>query len=66
MNKDQIKGNWEQIRGDIKKRWGKLTDNDITEAKGNLEKLQGKLREYYGYSKEEARQQVDDFQVKSH
>ncbi|MCB0405554.1 MAG: CsbD family protein [Bdellovibrionales bacterium] len=66
MNKDQIKGNWEQIRGDIKKRWGKLTDNDIMEVKGNLEKLQGKLREYYGYTKEQVRQQIEDFQIKSH
>lgn len=61
MNKDIIKGNWEQLKGKIKMQWGKLTDNDVTTINGSHEILQGKLRELYGYQKEEAEKQIDEF-----
>lgn len=59
MNKDQIQGIWKQIRGDVRAKWGKLTDNDLEEIGGNLEKLEGALQERYGKTREEAKKDID-------
>jgi len=61
MNREQIEGKWEQLKGLAKEKWGKLTDNDLMEIRGKSEKLKGKLRERYGYSKEEVENEVNDF-----
>lgn len=61
MNEHIIKGNWEQVKGDIQKKWGKLTDDDLDVIKGDSKKLAGKLQERYGWSKEEAEKEVDDY-----
>jgi uncharacterized protein YjbJ (UPF0337 family) len=60
MNWDQIRGNWQQAKGDLKVRWGKLTDDDLDRIEGERDKLVGRLQELYGISKEEAEKQVDD------
>lgn len=65
MNKDQIEGNWKQLKGQVQARWGKLTDDDLTVASGNIETLQGKIQERYGIAKEEAQKQLDEF-MKQH
>ena len=52
---NQIAGKWQQMKGELKKQWGKLTDDDWTEIEGDIEKFAGKLRERYGYSAEDAR-----------
>ncbi len=64
MNDDIIKGKWKEITGDVKRRWGKLTDDDLLEIKGNAEHLRGSLQKRYGYSKDKAQSELDDF-VKS-
>jgi uncharacterized protein YjbJ (UPF0337 family) len=56
MNKDTVKGEWKQLSGSIKSKWGKLTDDDLTRAKGDGEYLVGKLQEYYGLSKDKAKE----------
>lgn len=61
MNWDTIKGNWKQLTGEAKAKWGELTDDEIQQADGNREKLVGKVQERYGVAKEEAERQVDDF-----
>jgi uncharacterized protein YjbJ (UPF0337 family) len=48
MNQDQIKGKLEQLKGEMKRQWGKLTDDDITEARGDMQKLMGRIRERSG------------------
>jgi len=48
MNKNQIKGEWNQLKGEIKKRWGKLTDDDLIEAEGDMQKLAGKIQRKTG------------------
>lgn len=53
MNKDQFKGKWEQFKGDLKKQWGKFSDNDLKEIEGDFEKFNGKLQEVYGNQKQE-------------
>jgi uncharacterized protein YjbJ (UPF0337 family) len=59
MNWDQIKGNWQQAKGDIKTRWGALTDDDLTYIDGQRDRLVGRLQELYGISKEEAQREID-------
>ncbi len=61
MNIDQIQGNWTQLKGEIKRKWGLLTDDEITAAEGRREILIGRLQERYGLVKEEAHRQFDEF-----
>jgi uncharacterized protein YjbJ (UPF0337 family) len=61
MNKDTVKGNMKELRGTIKAKWGKLTDNDLTEVEGNMEVLSGKVQKAYGKSKEDAEREVKEF-----
>jgi uncharacterized protein YjbJ (UPF0337 family) len=61
MNEDQIKGNWKQITGQLKEKWGKLTDDELTQAEGRADYLAGKVQERYGQSKDAALKEVNDF-----
>jgi len=61
MNWDQISGNWKQFKGNVKAKWGKLTDDDLSIIQGRRDQLAGKLQERYGYAKEEAERELDDF-----
>jgi uncharacterized protein YjbJ (UPF0337 family) len=60
MNWEQIRGNWDQAKGELKSRWGKLTDDDLSQIAGERDKLVGRLEELYGISKEEAERRVDE------
>lgn len=59
MNWDNIAGKWKQLGGEAKKKWGKLTDDEVMEAKGNRDILSGKIQEKYGITKDEANKQID-------
>jgi len=61
MNDDKIKGQWKQLHGKLKARWGKLTDDDLQVADGNTEYIVGKLQERYGMAKDAAKKQVQAF-----
>lgn len=61
MNDDVMGGMWKQIKGNIKSAFGRLTDDDLTEAEGNQDKMVGKLQERYGYSRADAEQAWNDF-----
>ena len=61
MNKDSAQGSWTEMKGKIKARWAKLTDNDIDEFKGNMEQIAGKLQKTYGYAKDKAQQEYKEF-----
>ena len=63
MNKDTAQGNWTELKGKIKAQWGKLTDNDLKEVEGNMEKLVGKLQKNYGYAKEQADTEYKNFKA---
>jgi uncharacterized protein YjbJ (UPF0337 family) len=60
MHWDRVEGNWKQIKGRVKTKWGKLTDDDLTAINGKREQLEGKLQERYGIAKDQARKEVDD------
>jgi uncharacterized protein YjbJ (UPF0337 family) len=61
MNEDILKGKWRQIKGEVKSRWGKLTDDDVDRVEGDAEKLIGRVQERYGYQRDEAQREVDEF-----
>lgn len=61
MNADQMKGQWNQLKGNIQKQWGKLTSDEIDQIEGDREILIGKIQEHYGVSREAAEKQVDAF-----
>src|SRR5262249_36821493 len=61
MNWDQVKGNWKQFTGKVKEKWGKLTDDDLTQIAGKRDQFVGKLQERYGYHKDRAEKEVDEF-----
>lgn len=62
MNKDIISGKWTQLRGEVQKRWGKLTDDQLDVINGDRLKLVGKIEETYGVAREEAEKQLADFE----
>jgi uncharacterized protein YjbJ (UPF0337 family) len=66
MNKDIIKGKWNQIKGEVKVQWGKLTDDELDEIDGQYDKIVGKLQEKYGYQKERAEEEAERFFRKYH
>ncbi|HET8555145.1 MAG TPA: CsbD family protein [Rhodanobacteraceae bacterium] len=63
MNEDRIKGNWKQLSGRLKERWGDLTDDDLKRADGSREYLVGKVQERYGIAQDEATRQVEEFEA---
>lgn len=59
MTQDMLKGAWKQLKGNVKQKWGKLTDDDLMEIDGNKDILIGKLQQRYGYSRMEAEKDYD-------
>jgi uncharacterized protein YjbJ (UPF0337 family) len=59
MNQDILKGQWNQLKGRLRRRWGKLTDNDLTHIKGDRDILLGKLQERYGQTRDELVRELD-------
>ena len=53
MNTDQVKGKWTQLKGEIKSRWARMTDDDLLEAEGDMDKLAGRIQERTGDKKED-------------
>lgn len=61
MNSDQMQGKWKQVKGSVKEKWGKLTDDDLTTINGQSEQLVGKIQERYGIARDAAQKQVDEW-----
>ena len=60
---DQIAGKWKQFKGEVRSRWGDLTDDDLEQVAGQRDKLVGKIQERYGIAKEEAHRQIDEWET---
>ena len=60
MNPEMVKGKWNEIKGSLRQRWGKLTDSDYDQIAGDQQKLVGRLQKAYGYNKEQAEREVKD------
>lgn len=65
MNEDRIKGNWKQVKGKVKEKWGKLTDDDLDVIAGKRDQLLGRIQERHGIAKDEAERQVQDFESRN-
>jgi uncharacterized protein YjbJ (UPF0337 family) len=59
MNWDQVEGKWKQVKGGVKERWGKLTDDDLDTIAGRRDQLVGKLQERYGITREQAEREIE-------
>lgn len=66
MNQDMIQGKWKQLKGSLKAKWGKLTDDDVARTEGNHEYLAGRLQERYGWNREQADKEIRDFERTLH
>ena len=62
MNTDIFKGQWKQLTGEVKKQWGKLTDDQIDQIDGNRERLVGTIQENYGIARDAAEKQVKNWE----
>ena len=62
MNWDRIAGNWKQVKGKFRAKWGKLTDDDLDVIEGRREQLAGRLQSAYGIAKDEAERQINEFE----
>lgn len=60
MNEEQLKGKWEQLKGAIQKKWGKLTDDDLHVINGSRKELVGKIIEKHGIAKEQIEKDIDE------
>lgn len=61
MNEDQMKGRWNELKGKVKERWGRLTDDELTQISGKKEQLLGKIQVKYGIAKERAEKELNRF-----
>jgi uncharacterized protein YjbJ (UPF0337 family) len=65
MNWDQVAGQWNQMKADVKTKWAKLTDDDVAMVSAKKDALIGRIQERYGIVKEEAEKQVDEWIAKT-
>ena len=61
MDWNRVEGNWKEMKGKIKEQWGKLTDDDLDVIAGKQDQLEGRLQQRYGYAKDQAKKEVDDW-----
>ncbi len=61
MNKDIVSGKWKQVKGKVREWWGDLTDDDVTRINGKYETFVGVLQERYGYSRDQAEEEINRF-----
>jgi uncharacterized protein YjbJ (UPF0337 family) len=61
MDWNRVEGNWKQLKGKIKEKWGDLTDDDLDKIAGRRDQLEGKIQERYGFAKDQVQRDVDDW-----
>jgi uncharacterized protein YjbJ (UPF0337 family) len=61
MDWNRVEGNWKQMKGKVKEQWGKLTEDDLDVIAGKQDQLEGRLQERYGYAKDQAQKEVNDW-----
>ncbi len=61
MNKLEIKGDWNILKGKLKQKWGELTDDDLDQIGGRKDQLVGKLQERKGIARDQAEREVREW-----
>ncbi len=64
INETTIKGRWHEIKGDIQKAWGKLTDDELEKTKGDMKSISGLIQQRYGDAKEDYSKKLSDIYAK--
>jgi uncharacterized protein YjbJ (UPF0337 family) len=59
MDWNRVEGNWKQIKGKVKEKWGQLTNDDLDSIAGKRDQLEGKIQERYGIAKDQVRNDID-------
>jgi uncharacterized protein YjbJ (UPF0337 family) len=62
MDNNIFEGKWKQMKGEVQKQWGKLTNDDMDVIDGQREKLIGKLQERYGHTKDAAEKEYSNWE----
>ncbi len=60
FNANVVKGKWKEFKGEIQKAWGRLTDDEVESAKGDLTALSGIVQQKYGLGQEEVRTKMNE------
>jgi|SRR5688572_29245196 uncharacterized protein YjbJ (UPF0337 family) len=61
VNRNEMEGSWKQLKGKVREKWGKLTDDDLETIQGRSERFVGKLQERYGQSQADAERDLDNW-----
>jgi uncharacterized protein YjbJ (UPF0337 family) len=61
MDWNRVEGNWKQIKGKVREKWGRLTDDDLEVINGSRERLEGKLQERYGFARDQIHKDIHDW-----
>jgi uncharacterized protein YjbJ (UPF0337 family) len=61
MNWDRVEGNWKQVMGKAREKWGKLSNDDIEVIGGRRDQLVGRIQERYGIARDVAQKQADEW-----
>ena len=65
MNEDILRGQWTQLKGKVREKWGKLTNDDLDQIQGRSQQLIGRIQERYGIARDEAERQVKEWEVET-
>jgi uncharacterized protein YjbJ (UPF0337 family) len=65
VNKDTLKGQWLQLKGMVREKWGRLTDDDLDQIQGQSEQLVGRIQQRYGIARDEAQREVDEWNAEA-
>ena len=65
VNWDIVEGKWKQFKGNVKKQWGKLTDDHLGAIAGKRDRLAGKIQEAYGITRDQAEVQIKRFEERN-
>jgi uncharacterized protein YjbJ (UPF0337 family) len=61
--KDYLQNNWTELKSKLRKRWGKITEDDLTQINGNNDELIRTLRKRYGYGKAQAEIEINQWLI---
>jgi len=64
MNENFIKGKWKEFKGEIQKKWGQLTNDELEQTKGDMKAVSGLIQQKYGRKQEEISQDLEDITAK--
>lgn len=60
LNENTIKGKWLEIKGEVRKAWGKLTDDELEKTRGDVQQIRGLIQQKYGETQENYGEKLDN------